>query len=175
MSEIAHSFSLAGPTQKPSKQEQDRESGRPKTKALTKFAQVGATYWPSYSILQNIVSIKPETRMAASAEGILNLSLLCIFPAAVLIQGVPKKQTRMAKHGCLVNIPKWFKMVEMVNLYVFDHLGPFWAHMNTFGPFQTKIKLLPHKDKVRFYRGAFEPKKSFFCLKWFKRAQTGPK
>ena len=93
MSEIAHSFSLAGPTQKPSKQEQDRESGRPKTKALTKFAQVGATYWPSYSILQNIVSIKPETRMAASAEGILNLSLLCIFPAAVLIQGVPKKRT----------------------------------------------------------------------------------
>ena len=93
MSEIAHSFSLAGPNQKPSKQEQDRESGRPKTKALTKFAQVGATYWPSYSILQNIVSIKPETRMAASAEGILNLSLLCIFPAAVLIQGVPKKRT----------------------------------------------------------------------------------
>ena len=93
MSEIAHSFSLAGPNQKPSKQEQDRESGRPKTKALTKFAQVGATYWPSYSILQNIVSIKPETRMAASEEGILNLSLLCIFPAAVLIQGVPKKRT----------------------------------------------------------------------------------
>ena len=81
----------------------------------------------------------------------------------------------MAKHGSLVNIPKWFKMVEMVNLYVFDHLGPFWAHMNTFGPFQTTIKLLPHKDKVRFYRGAFEPKKSFFCLKWSKRVQTGPK
>ena len=37
----------------------------------------------------------------------------------------------MAKHGSLVNIPKWFKMVEMVNLYVFDHLGPFWAFFET--------------------------------------------
>ena len=40
---------------------------------------------------------------------------------------------------------------KMVNLDVFDHLGQFWAHMDTFGPFQTKIKLLPHKDKVGFY------------------------
>ena len=39
----------------------------------------------------------------------------------------------------------------MVNLDVFDYLGQFWAHMGTFGPFQTKIKLLPHKDKVGFY------------------------
>ena len=56
------------------------------------------------------------------------------------------------------------KGTEMVKLSVFDHLGPFWAHMNTFGPFQTKIKLLPYKDKVRFYRGAFEQKNHFFVL-----------
>ena len=36
---------------------------------------------------------------------------------------------------------------KMVNLDVFDNLGPFWAHMDTFGPFQTKINLLPHKNK----------------------------
>ena len=62
----------------------------------------------------------------------------------------------MAKHGSLVNIPKWFKMVEMVNLYVFDHLGPFWAHMDPFGPFQTKMIFLPQMDKVGFGRGASE-------------------
>ena len=30
----------------------------------------------------------------------------------------------------------------MVNLSVFDHLGPFWAHLDPFGPFQTKIDFL---------------------------------
>ena len=39
---------------------------------------------------------------------------------------------------------------EMVNLDVFDNLGPFWVHLDTFGPFQTKINLSPHKDKVVF-------------------------
>ena len=28
---------------------------------------------------------------------------------------------------------------EMVNPDVFDHLGPFWARLDPFGPFQTKI------------------------------------
>ena len=27
---------------------------------------------------------------------------------------------------------------EMVNLDVFDHLGPFWASLNPFGPIQTE-------------------------------------
>ena len=27
---------------------------------------------------------------------------------------------------------------EMVNLDVFDHLGPFWAPLNPFGPIQTE-------------------------------------
>ena len=42
----------------------------------------------------------------------------------------------------------------MVKLDVFDNLGPFWAHLDTFGPFQTKINLLPHKDKVEGSRRA---------------------
>ena len=28
---------------------------------------------------------------------------------------------------------------KMVNLTVFDHLGPFLAHLDRFGPFQTKV------------------------------------
>ena len=44
----------------------------------------------------------------------------------------------------------------MANLSVFDHFGPFWAHLDPFAPIQTKINLLPHKDKVGFGRGASE-------------------
>ena len=57
---------------------------------------------------------------------------------------------KMAKHGRLVNVPKWSKRVQkgpkgskMANLSVFDHLGPFWAHLDPFGPFQTKMNFLP--------------------------------
>ena len=50
---------------------------------------------------------------------------------------------------------------KMANLDVFDNLGPFWALLDTFGPFQTKINLLPHEDKVGFGGGAIE-QKSFF-------------
>ena len=73
----------------------------------------------------------------------------------------------MAKHGRLVNVPKGPKRVEMVNLDVFDNLGPFWAHLDTFVPFQTKNDLVPHKDKVGYVGGAFE-QKIIFCLKWSK-------
>ena len=31
---------------------------------------------------------------------------------------------------------------EMVNLDVFDHLGPFWAPLNPFGPIQTEKDFL---------------------------------
>ena len=49
----------------------------------------------------------------------------------------------------------------MANIDVFDNLGLFWALPDTFGPFQTKINLLPHEDKVGFGGGAFE-RISFF-------------
>ena len=51
------------------------------------------------------------------------------------------------------------KGTKMVNLSVFDHLGPFWAHMDPFGPFQTKMNCLPLMDKVGFGEGAFGAKK----------------
>ena len=46
---------------------------------------------------------------------------------------------KMAKHGRLFNAPKWSKGVQketkMVNLNVFDHLEPFWTHLDPFGLF----------------------------------------
>ena len=56
---------------------------------------------------------------------------------------------------------------------VFDNLGPCWTHLDTFGPFQTKINLLPKKDNVGFGGGAVE-QKIIFRLKWSRRLQTGP-
>ena len=60
----------------------------------------------------------------------------------------PIKQTKKARHGRLVNIPKWS---EMVNLVVFDHLGPFWAHLDPFGRFQTKNYFLLKSTSVKPY------------------------
>ena len=67
-----------------------------------------------------------------------------------ILQGIPKnapiKQTNMAKHSRLVNLPKWSKGVQkgskMINLDVFDKLGLFRANLDTFRPFRTKINLL---------------------------------
>ena len=39
---------------------------------------------------------------------------------------------------------------------VFDHLEPFWAHLDPFGPFRTKMTFLPQTDQVGFGRGASE-------------------
>ena len=36
-------------------------------------------------------------------------------------------------------VKKSQKETKMINLRVFDHLGPFWTHLDPFGPFQTKI------------------------------------
>ena len=69
--------------------------------------------------------------------------------------------------------PKWS---AMVNLDVFDNLGPIWVHLDTFGPFQTKINLLPQKDKAGFGRGAFEQKaKNHFLFEMVQKCPDGPK
>ena len=59
----------------------------------------------------------------------------------------------------------------MVNLCLFEHLGPFGAHLDPFRPFQTKMNFLPPMDKVGFGRGA-SGQKINLCLKWFKGVQT---
>ena len=65
----------------------------------------------------------------------------------------------------LVNVPKWSKEVQkgpkgskMVNLDVFYHLGPFWAHLDPFGPLRLKIIFSPKMDKVECGGGVFEQK-----------------
>ena len=70
-------------------------------------------------------------------------------------------------------VQKGPKGTKMVNLSVFDHLGPFWAHLDPFGPFQTKMIFLPQMDKIGFCRGASEQYINS-CLKWSKRVQMGP-
>ena len=85
------------------------------------------------------------------------------------IQGVPKKRTNKTnKNGQTWQARQHSKVVQrgpkgskMVNLDAFDNLGPFWAHLDPFGQFQTKINLLPRRTKKGL---AIVPlsKKSFF-------------
>merc|ERR1711994_973615 len=66
------------------------------------------------------------------------------------------------------------KGTKMVNLSLFEHLGLFWAHLDPFGPFHSKMIFLPQMDKIGFCRGASEENINS-CLKWSKRVQMGPK
>ena len=87
-------------------------------------------------------------------------------------KNAPIKQTKMAKHGRLVNIPKWCqrspKGSEMANLDVFDHLGPVWARLDPFGPFQTKNDFL-----IKPYFVLLGQQTDLF-LEWSKSIQMGP-
>ena len=71
-------------------------------------------------------------------------------------------------------VQKGPKGTKMVNLSVFDHLGPFWAPLDPFGPFQTKIDFLLRSTSAKPYFVHLGPKINF-CLKWSKRVQIGPK
>ena len=63
---------------------------------------------------------------------------------------------------------------KMVNLSVFDHLGPFWAHLDPFGPFQTKIDFLLRSTSAKPYF-VHLGQEFHFCLKWSQRVQMAPK
>ena len=39
-------------------------------------------------------------------------------------------------------VQKGLKGTKRVNLSLFDHLGPFWAQLDPYGPFQTRIDIL---------------------------------
>ena len=43
------------------------------------------------------------------------------------------------------------KGTKMVNLSLFEHLGPFWAHLDPFGPFQTRIDILLWSTSAKPY------------------------
>ena len=78
----------------------------------------------------------------------------------------------MAKHGSLVQ--RGPKGSEMVNLDVFDHLGPIWARLDPFGPFQTKNDFLPKSTSAKPYFVLLGQQINF-CLKWYKSVHMGPK
>ena len=44
---------------------------------------------------------------------------------------------------CNMAVQKSLRWTQMVNLTDFGHLGPFWAHLDPFIPFQTKKDFLP--------------------------------
>ena len=80
---------------------------------------------------------------------------------------------KMAKHGRLVNVRKWSKRLQkgpMVNLSVFDHLGPFLAHLDPFGPVQKKNWTFAPKHFRLTLLCPFEAKKIFLS----EMVQNGP-
>ena len=77
----------------------------------------------------------------------------------------------MAKHG---SRPKGPKGTQIVNLSVFAHFGPFGAHLNPFGPFQTKIDFLLQSTSAKPYFVHLGQKKSFLS-KMVQKGPDGPK
>ena len=71
-------------------------------------------------------------------------------------------------------VEKGPKGTKMVKLSVFDHWEPFWAHLDPFGPFQTRIDILLRSTSANPYF-VHLGQKNHFCLKWSKRVQMGPK
>ena len=69
-------------------------------------------------------------------------------------------------------VPKGPKGTKMVNRSVFDYLGPFWAYLDPFGPFQTKSYFLLRGTSSKPYF-VHSGQKVHFCMKWFKRVQMG--
>ena len=63
---------------------------------------------------------------------------------------------------------------EMVNQDNNDHLGPFWARLNPFGPFQTKNDFLLKSASAKHYF-VLMGRQIDFCLKWSKSVQMDPK
>ena len=55
------------------------------------------------------------------------------------------------------------KGTKMVNLSVFYHLGPFWAHLDPFGPFQSRIDILLGSTSAKPYY-VHLGQKYHFCL-----------
>ena len=71
-------------------------------------------------------------------------------------------------------VQKGPKGTKMVNLNVFDHLGPILGPSGPFWTILDKNDFLPQMDKVGVGRGASEQNINS-CLKWSKRVQMGQK
>ena len=71
-------------------------------------------------------------------------------------------------------VQKGPKGTKMVNLNIFDHLGPILGPSGPFWTILDKNDFLPHMDKVGVGRGASEQNINS-CLKRSKRVHMGPK
>ena len=85
---------------------------------------------------------------------------------------------KMTKHGRVADVPKWSTRVQndpkWSIKHIFDHLGPFWTHLDSFGSFQTKLDFLLQITSAKKHFSVLRQKIKF-CLKWSKRVQMGPK
>ena len=87
---------------------------------------------------------------------------------------------KLAKHGRLVNVPKWSKRSQIGNPSVFDHFLPFWALLDSFRLFQTKIAFLllstsaKPEINIKNLLYPFGAKKSFLS-EMVQRGPEGPK
>ena len=81
--------------------------------------------------------------------GDVMMSLVFTLGSTVHDWGWPKNGPFWTKNGQTWQACQRSKVVQrgpkgtkMVNLSLFEHLGPFWAHLDPFGPFQTRIDIL---------------------------------
>ena len=81
---------------------------------------------------------------------------------------------KMAKHGRLVNAPKWPKRDQNGQPKYFWTFGTLLGPSGPFWTISDKNQFVAQKDKEGFGDSAFE-QKIIFRLKWSKRVQTGPK
>ena len=83
----------------------------------------------------------------------------------------------MAGLSTFKSAPKGSKRVQNGQprfILPFYHLGPFWARLDLFGPFQTKNDFLLKSTSAKPYFVHME-KQIDFCLKWSKSVQLGLK
>ena len=71
-------------------------------------------------------------------------------------------------------VQKGPKGTKMANWSVFYHLEPFWARLDPFGPFQTKMFFFAPNGQSRVWRRCFGAK-NHFLFKMVQKAPDGPK
>ena len=98
------------------------------------------------------------------------MSLFFTLGSTVHDWGWPKNGPFWTKNGQTWQACQRSKVVQrgpkgtkMVNLSLFEHLGPFWAHLDPFGPFQTRIDILLRSTSAKPYY-VHLGQKYHFCL-----------
>ena len=143
-------------------------------------------FWPIFDIFHRLRPYYvPNGRFWGSTSrphiGDVAMSLFFTLGSTVHDWGWPKNGPLWTKNGQTWQAYRRSKVVQkgpkgtkMANLSVFDHLGPFWAHLDPFGPFQTKNDFLLWSTSAKPYF-VHLGQKIHFCLKWSKSVQMGPK